>query len=93
MNFDASVVATIIAAFVGGIFGIVGTLLASRQRDGGSNISLQRKKIEDIEDIVVVITQSLQVQRTVTLFILHFQWITTLEERSWNLPGISLRKS
>src|SRR6184192_2223184 len=34
-------------------------------------------------------TQSLQVRRAETLFILHFQWITALEERSWNLPGIS----
>src|SRR5947199_8378221 len=35
------------------------------------------------------VTQSLQVRRAETLFILHFQWITALEERSWNLPGIS----
>src|SRR5881398_2160471 len=35
------------------------------------------------------LTQSLQVRRAATLFILHFQWITALEERSWNLPGIS----
>src|SRR5205823_14926481 len=39
--------------------------------------------------LTLLITQSLQVRRAETLFILHFQWITALEERSWNLPGIS----
>ena len=39
--------------------------------------------------LVELISQSLQVRRAETLFILHFQWITALEERSWNLPGIS----
>ena len=38
---------------------------------------------------ISLFTQSLQVRRAETLFILHFQWITALEERSWNLPGIS----
>jgi len=36
----------------------------------------------------ILSTQSLQVRRAETLFILHFQRITALEERSWNLPGI-----
>ena len=41
------------------------------------------------EFVKELFTQSLQVRRAETLFILHFQWITALEERSWNLPGIS----
>ncbi len=32
-------------------------------------------------------TQSLQVRPVGALFVLHFQWITALEERSWNLLG------
>ena len=40
------------------------------------------------EDSDANVTQSLQVRRAETLFILHFQRITALEERSWNLPGI-----
>lgn len=34
-----------------------------------------------------LITQSLQVRPVGALFVLHFQWITALEERSWNLLG------
>src|SRR5207249_7492113 len=73
----------------------------ARGRKGGRTKSLTGKKTamaqalyndksNTVDEICKTLnTQSLQVRRAETLFILHFQWITALEERSWNLPGIS----